>query len=222
MKAWARAVAALAISRCSRSADQALLKAFLDDEVKMSDDVFNDRRSALEAEFFRKQDAALIKRLRETGDAKQQKDALSTASGITDAAVLDRLLAMNIGADTIAALSLVPLVMVAWADGEIDDKERAAVLAGAAEAGIHQPDVSYSLLAQWLHNRPPVELVSTWKEYIGALAPTLSVEARNSLKSSLLTRARKVAEATGGFLGLGRKMSDAEANVLRDLERAFG
>jgi len=128
---------------------------------------------------------------------------------------------MNISANTIAALSLVPLVTVAWADGEIDDKERAAALAGATEAGIRQQDVSYPLLEQWLRNRPSAELLSTWQAYIGALAPTLNAEARNSLKNSLLARARQVAEATGGFLGLGRKVSDAEANVLRDLDRAF-
>jgi len=50
----------------------------------MSEDFLGDRRSALEAEFFRKQDAALIKRLREMDDAKQKKDAFSAASGITD------------------------------------------------------------------------------------------------------------------------------------------
>ena len=188
----------------------------------MSEDFLGDRRSALEAEFFRKQDAALIKRLREMDDAKQKKDALSAASGITDDTVLDKLMTLNISADTIAALSLVPLVMVAWADGEIDDQERTAVLAGATEAGIHQQDVCYPLLEQWLRNRPPAELLSTWKAYIGVLSPALTVEARNGLKDNLLTRAQQVAEATGGFLGLGRKVSNAEANVLRDLERAFG
>jgi hypothetical protein len=188
----------------------------------MSDDFLGDRRSALEAEFFRKQDAALIKRLRETGDAKQKKDAFSAASGITDEVVLDKLLAMNITADTIAAVSLVPLVAVAWADGEIDDKERAAVLAGATEAGIRQQDVSYPLLEQWLRNRPPAALLSTWQAYIGALLPTLNAEARDSLKTNLLARARQVAEATGGVLGLGRKLSEAEVKVLRDLEQALG
>jgi hypothetical protein len=188
----------------------------------MSDDFLGDRRSALEAEFFRKQDAALIKRLREMDDAKQKKAAFSAASGITDDTVLDKLMALNVSADTITALSLVPLVAVAWADGEMDEKERTAVLAGAAEAGIRQQDISYPLLEQWLRNRPPAELLSTWQAYIGALSPSLSSEARNGLKQTLLTRARQVAEATGGFLGLGRKVSDAEANVLRDLERAFG
>ena len=188
----------------------------------MSDDILGDRRSALEAEFFRKQDAALLKRLQETSDAKQRKEAFAAASGIKDEAVLDKLVAMNISADTLTALSLVPLVTVAWADGEIDDKERSAVLSGAAASGIRPSDVSYAMLEQWLRTRPPAELLSTWKAYIGALTPTLSPDARQSLKSSLISRARGVAEATGGFLGLGRKVSDAEANVLKDLERAFG
>jgi len=190
--------------------------------AKMSDDIMGDRRSALEAEFFRKQDAALLKRLQETSDAKQRKEAFAAASGIKDEAVLDKLVAMNISADTLTALSLVPLVTVAWADGEIDDKERSAVLSGAAASGIRPSDVSYAMLEQWLRTRPPAELLSTWKAYIGALTPTLSPDARQSLKNGLISRARDVAEATGGFLGLGRKVSDAESNVLKDLERAFG
>jgi uncharacterized membrane protein YebE (DUF533 family) len=70
-----------------------------------------------------------------------RKEALAAASGITDDAVLDRLAAFNLGADTLAALSVAPLVVVAWADGGIDDKERSAVLAGAAEAGLGRQDV---------------------------------------------------------------------------------
>jgi hypothetical protein len=37
----------------------------------------------------------------------------------------------------------------------------------------------------------------------------------------VLDRARAVATAAGGFLGLGAKISPAEEEVLRTLERAF-
>ena len=41
------------------------------------------------------------------------------------------------------------------------------------------------------------------------------------LKESLLDRARAVAGASGGFLGLGSKISNAEADMIGRLERAF-
>jgi hypothetical protein len=41
------------------------------------------------------------------------------------------------------------------------------------------------------------------------------------LKQDLLGRARGVAEAAGGFLGLGKRISSAEQAVLTELEQAF-
>src|SRR5687767_8210058 len=90
----------------------------------------------LEDEFFRREDQRLIARLRELREAETARETLSKATGITNAAVLDELLAMKIQPEIIAALRVVPLVEVAWADGSLDEKERKAVLSGAQEAGI--------------------------------------------------------------------------------------
>jgi hypothetical protein len=57
------------------------------------------------------------------------------ASGITDDALLDKLVALNLHGETLAALSLDPLVMVAWADGHIDKGERIALLSAASGGG---------------------------------------------------------------------------------------
>jgi hypothetical protein len=127
-----------------------------------------------------------------------RKEALAAASGITDDAVLDRLAAFNLGADTLAALSVAPLVVVAWADGGIDDKERSAVLAGAAEAGLGRQDVGHQLLDRWLREAPPRNLLATWTDYIRAISAALDDEGRRALRADLLGRARRVAEAAGG------------------------
>ncbi len=42
-----------------------------------------------------------------------------------------------------------------------------------------------------------------------------------ALRADLLGRARRVAEAAGGFLGLGRRVSAAEQAVLERLAAAF-
>jgi hypothetical protein len=63
--------------------------------------------------------------------------------------------------------------------------------------------------------------VATWREYVSALSATLTDDARQALKSELLGRARTVAEAAGGFMGMGQKVSAAEAAVLGELEQAF-
>jgi hypothetical protein len=45
---------------------------------------------------------------------------------------------------------------------------------------------------------------------------------RQPLRDAVLRQAREVAEAAGGFLGLGSKVSASEQAVLDDLARAFG
>jgi hypothetical protein len=81
--------------------------------------------------------------------------------------------------------------------------------------------VSYQLLEQWLAEPPPPEMLIKWKAYIEALSATLSKEARQALKSTLLGRARGIADAAGGFLGIGSRVSSEEKTVLDELERSF-
>ena len=187
----------------------------------MGEEFLGDRRKSLEEAFFAEQQAALLEKMREEQSVQNRREALSAASGITDEAVLDQLAALDVQSETIAAVALVPLVAVAWADKSLDDKERSAILSGAQQSGLDARNPSYQLLEGWLTDPPRPALVSTWKAYIGALLPTLDSTAAQALKQDVLGRARAVAEASGGFLGLGSKISNAEQQVLDDLEQAF-
>jgi hypothetical protein len=187
----------------------------------MSENLLDDRRRALEEAFFARRNEELRQRMIEKDSAAGRKNALSVASGITDDAVLETLVSLDIQGDTLTALSLVPLVMVAWADGSIDDKERAAVLFGATKAGLPERGAAYEMLGQWLARRPSPELFAAWRSYSGAIMAKLPADSKYRLKSEILARAHAVAEAAGGFLGLGQKVSAAEEQVLRDLNDAM-
>jgi tellurite resistance protein len=172
-----------------------------------------DRREALESEFFRGGDRP---------PPATAKQSLSRASGITDDAVLERLVEAGIGSQTLAALSLVPLVEVAWADGSMDPRERAAILEAAAEAGIGRRTPAYDLLAGWLEQRPGPALGVAWCDYVSELCSAMSADSRASLRHDLLGRARTVARAAGGILGVDARISADEQRVLDSLEKAFG
>jgi hypothetical protein len=184
-------------------------------------DSLGDRGKALEEAFFARQGEEWRRQQREAAESQTRKQALSSASGITDDALLDKLEKLRLDAATLAALTMVPLVVVAWADGQLDDKERAALLAAAAEAGIDREGASYRSLTGWLAAPPSPNLLDAWTGYVRATSADLAPEARHALKADILSRATKVAEAAGGFLGLGRKVSSAEEAVLQKLERAF-
>jgi hypothetical protein len=99
----------------------------------MSSEFLGDRKKALEESFFAKQNAAVLERMREKRERDAAIEALSRTSNIADRAILEKLVELGIDAATWAALSLVPLVEVAWADGDVKAKEREAVLAAAHE-----------------------------------------------------------------------------------------
>ena len=187
----------------------------------MTKEFLRDREHALEEAFFAEQDRALLRRLKEADTKKSKKEALAAACGITDDALLEKLVSQGVDGATVAALSLVPLVLVAWADGKVEDKEREAVVAAASETGVEERGAGRQLLDRWLATRPSPQLLATWTDYVRAISPTLSDGARQQLKSDLLGRARQVADAAGGLLNVGWKTSPAEKEVLAKLEKAF-
>ncbi len=187
----------------------------------MGTEVLGDRRKALEEAFFAKQDAKLRQELAEKEGLQARKAALAEVSGIGDDAVLERLIAMDIRPDTLAALTLVPLIEVAWADGNIDDNEQAAILQAASTTGLDKGSPSAQLLEAWLKQPPTPDVRRAWKDYVSALLATLDADAKSAFKDDILGRARSVAEAAGGFLGLGSKVSKSEQAVLEELEAVF-
>ena len=187
----------------------------------MSTSGFGGRKNELEEKFFRERDQELLQALRDKREAEERKKALA-AAGIVDQELLEKLDELDVGLETLAALALVPLIAVAWADGSIDEKERRAVLEAAEQKGLEKERPAYRLLEGWLKGKPDRRLLPAWKGYVAALCETLDESGRNALKEDLLGRARAVAEATGGLLGFGNKISKSEQAVLDDLEEAFG
>jgi hypothetical protein len=175
----------------------------------------------LENMFFLKEDQKLIEKLRLMKQLKETKEELSRISGIKNDAVLQRLLDLDVRPETLASLALVPLVEVAWADGSVDANEKKAVLAAVEKMGFAKGSTDYDLVMQWMSHRPDAALLSAWMHYIEGLCEQLSITERVELKTDLVGHIRDVAMASGGFLGLGEKISKPEADMLAKLESAF-
>ena len=180
-----------------------------------------DRGRSLEEAFFKQRHEALRRQIALRREQEEACETLAAASGIDDDALLARLAGLGIRAETLAALTLIPLVEVAWADGEMHDRERDAVLRGAESSGIPRQSPSYGLLEIWTRDRPAPELLHTWVDYIRALCVELTDEQRRRLAEKIVGRARAVAQAAGGLLGVGPRVSAQEGAMLAELERAF-
>ncbi len=175
----------------------------------------------LEDKFFLEQDRILVQKLRELRKMEESKQALSAVSGITNAAVLQKLVELDIHPEILASLAVVPLVEVAWADGRVADRARAAIMEASAQNGLAKGSPDYEILDRWLARRPAPELLEAWTHYVHGLCEMMAADEREALRRGLVERARRVAEAAGGFLGLTSPVSAAEQRMLDALEKAF-
>ena len=171
--------------------------------------------------FFFEQDQQLLKVFHERMEKMDRRAQLAQVCGISDEAVLDRLIELDIGPEALAALEVVPLVFVAWTDGKVQAEEREAIVAAAAATGIQPQDARYPLLEHWLNRRPDAKMFEAWKHYVSGLCQRLEGPEIEKLKHDVMGVARKVAQAAGGFLGLGNNISAAERAVLSQVEQAF-
>lgn len=179
------------------------------------------RAKELEDSFFARENARLLAKLREEAAREEKRQEFRKVLNVANDQLLDALIELGVAAETLVALSLVPLVQVAWADGEIHDKERSAILRAAEERGVAPGAATHDLLESWLMTKPKTELFEVWQRYVGEIMASLDESSREQLKNAALGRARAVAEAAGGFLGVGA-ISAAEKSMLEKLEWAFG
>lgn len=179
-----------------------------------------ERGKALEDRFFSEKDKQLLDQLKAEMATEEIRHSLAAACGIENEHVLDALIANKISAESLTSVALIPLIAVAWADGQMASQERKAILQAAKDAGIESGTAAYSLLESWLNTKPQAELLQSWKSYIAAMKQTLDETTLKQLKNSVIGRAKQVANAAGGILGIGAT-SDDEAQVIAELEKAF-
>lgn len=186
----------------------------------MTTDIFKTRGKALEDEFFRRVDAQLSQQLREKWQHEKEAESLKKETRILDDRVIDELLAVEIHPGMIRALTLVPAIQVAWANGFVEKQERAAILKAAHSVGISETSTTGMLLVSWLDSKPGPELFTAWKDYIRALHDVLDVSAYRHLHENAVQTSQKIAEAAGGFLGI-HPVSVAEKRVINEIDEAF-
>ena len=172
----------------------------------------------LEEAFFAKENVRLLEKLRAKTEKQERREMLRQVVCIKDEAFLDRLIAMGIGPETAMALRLIPLVFVAWADGEMDERERDAILSAAREQGLAAEDMTRQVLKDWLEKKPDTRLLTLWKEYVGHIWSRFTDDEQIQMRRNLLSAAEDVANSAGGFLGLA-KISAAEREIIEDLRK---
>ena len=174
----------------------------------------------LEEQFFNNVDQQLLDKLRNNVVTEERAAAIERLTGLNDPKVCHAIAEQNISVESLAALRLVPLVALAWADDRVEDNERYRLLQCAEKAGLAPGDPSYEMLNSWLNTRPPVELFETWIQYAKALSMSLDGESRENLQMTMVHQVRSIATASGGMFGFG-SISPAEQKIIQAVEDAL-
>ena len=187
----------------------------------MDKGIFNDREKAMEANYFRQQDARLIERLRQGAKLDDIAEALRDKLQLDNPELLARAREVGVTPETAPAFFLAPLVQVAWAEGKVSKREHETVLRLARERDIEEGSPAYAQLDAWLVQRPDDALFDTAVEVLKYGFAVLPLNEREERIVRVVEACREVAAASGTelahLLGLGSGVSKIEASMLDDL-----
>jgi hypothetical protein len=139
---------------------------------------------------------------------------LATTTGVTDATTLYVALAAGFTADTANLLPLAPLVLVAWADGTMSDRERAVILDAASAGHVEPQSRADHRLHAWMADCPGPPFWRASLHVLGAVMRALPREVRADRMQHLLAGCEAVAAASRDGFGFGRATGEGERQTL--------
>jgi alkylhydroperoxidase family enzyme len=178
-------------------------------------DIFDDRKKALEEEYFRKKEQELIAKLQQRARAEAEREGLAKAAGVTSEQILEALREMGLDRETVALLHFIPLLEVAWSDGSVSAKERAGILEMAGARGITDGSPAHQKLLGWLGNRPDSVLFGRARRVMRDLLASMTEDRREMASRDLVAACEEIAAASGGILGIGSRTSAEEREVIK-------
>ena len=185
---------------------------------------FQERGRGQEAAYFRNQDTQLIEKLRESARLEEIAVALAEKLQVDNRELLHRVMELGVTLDTAPAFLLAPLVQVAWAEGEVTEREHKTVLRLAGARGVEESSPAHAQLLEWLQERPPDALFDTATEVIKVGLSVLPPGEREERIKRIVQACHEVAEASGGLarvLGLGSGVSGEEESLLDAITTAL-
>lgn len=144
--------------------------------------------------------------------AEKRKVAATLATD--DEALVTRIRELGFDGDTARVLDLLPLVHVAWADGSVSANERRAISSILAQREIEAGTEAALLMEALMDERPSDTFLSETLELLRDLG--------GKKGASVIELCIQVADASGGFFGLGNKINDEERALIEEIAAGLG
>jgi len=118
--------------------------------------------------------------------------------------------------DTLELLRVLPLVYVAWADGEIQPEELAVIIESAESFGLSHA-ASLELLESWLQDRPSDNFFKQGLRLLSYVVASLPDDEAAKAVDDVAALCDSVARAAGGMVGHSVRIDPDEQMALRQV-----
>jgi hypothetical protein len=147
--------------------------------------------------------------------ASSRRRRLQTrTTGNRDAAILSAFERMELDLETAVLLDVIPLVQVAWADGQISRSERLLIVELALRRRLLDTAPLYHRLSGWLDQRPSHDFFERVLDAVRARLEGLHPRAREAVWRRVLTECAAVACASGSQPDSSRGVSEVGRQAL--------
>lgn len=161
--------------------------------------------------------AQLRKKLDRAASVLQDKRKVADSVDTDDLDIVRRIRALGFDGDSARVFDLLPLIHVAWADGNIQRGERAAILQVLESRNISPDSGAFTLVESLLEARPSAAYMEESLALLRALVREREERGRNIVDLCVT-----VADASGGFLGLGNKIASEERELIQKIANMLG
>jgi tellurite resistance protein len=158
-----------------------------------------------------------IEKLQRRATLEAERRKIAEEMGIIDQELVGMIQDLGFTRETVRALPLVPLVQIAWSKGNITKRERELIYEIARTRGITEGAPTYEQLTNWIEHKPSEKFFKKALILISIVNHTLPEGQQPMSTGDLLSYCTSVAEASGGFLGLGHKVSDEERQLIEHI-----
>ncbi|MBH25401.1 MAG: hypothetical protein CMH57_13330 [Myxococcales bacterium] len=154
---------------------------------------------------------------------RRQIAAISARLNLTDQGLAELLIDLGLDGRTCEALPFLPLVYVAWADGDVSADERAQLLRAAEAQGLDPDGDARAFLDDLLARRPADYFLTLSVQALRRIYELLPANEATRAKEDLVALALENARASGGFLGLlGDPVCADEHRTITEIIAALG
>ncbi len=174
-------------------------------ENKDEDKYFKQRELERREAARRERELAALRQTEREGIA----EVLNTTEEIAEEA-----LELGFSQETARVLPLIPLIQVAWVDGSVSTAEERAILDLAVARGLEKGTPSFDFLTRLLAERPADLFFERTNRVIAEL---VQADPDSWVKKTVPELCKEVADASGGFFGLGNRISKEEQDLIDEI-----